>query len=131
MTAAGYSMSSSHASRFEKENMPAFDIRFIHMACNVLQCLPNELYDITVELAPGEEVDPMLTLPRHALVLRSTQSVETKTLAPNGPTEDTRSVTVVATTQEQTSKKKQSTKKAVETPNDTGPSGAIFPFIKG
>lgn len=68
MTEAGFPMSSSHASRFEKDDMPATDLRFINAACNVLQCLPNDLYEISVELADGEVMDPTLVFPRHAIV---------------------------------------------------------------
>ena len=57
MTEAGFAMSSSHASRFEKEDMPATDLRFVNAACNVLQCMPDDLYDITVDLAADEELD--------------------------------------------------------------------------
>ncbi len=60
--------SSSHASRFEKDDMPATDLRFVNAACNVLQCLPDDLYDITIDLAAGEELDPTLVFPRHAIV---------------------------------------------------------------
>lgn len=70
MTEAGFAMSSSHASRFEKDDMPATDLRFMNAACNVLQCLPDDLYDITIDLAADEEMDPTITFPRHAIVRR-------------------------------------------------------------
>lgn len=132
MTEAGFPMSSSHASRFEKDDMPATDLRFVNAACNVLQCLPDDLYEITVELAEGEEVDPSLTFPRHAIV-RSNQAktqiqvhygvepelpVRPDTWVPVGP-----------------AALKPLKAKAVESPikggdPDTGPKITLFPYGK-
>lgn len=63
MTDAGFKMSSSHATRFEKEDMPATDLRFLNAACNVLQCSPQNLYDFHVELDANEEINPRWCLP--------------------------------------------------------------------
>ncbi len=72
MVDAGYPMSSSHATRFEKDDPPATDLRFVTFACNVLQCMPSDLYDITIELEAGETIDPgTLVPPPHAVILRS------------------------------------------------------------
>ncbi|OZB42486.1 MAG: hypothetical protein B7X46_14070 [Thiomonas sp. 15-66-11] len=79
MTEAGFAMSSSHASRFEKDDMPATDLRFVNVACNVLQCLPDDLYDITIDLAADEELDPTLVVPRHAIVRYETPPLQTPT----------------------------------------------------
>ena len=70
MTAAGFPMSASHASRFLKAKMPATTIRFLRAACHVLQCTPDDLYDMTIELDRDEPLDPTWILPRHAVVLR-------------------------------------------------------------
>lgn len=70
MTEAGFPMSRSHATRYEREDMPATDLRFINAACNVLQCLPHSLYDYDIELEPSEELDPTLHLPPHAVIRR-------------------------------------------------------------
>jgi hypothetical protein len=127
MTDAGFKMSSSHASRYEKENPPAFDLKFINVACNVLQCLPNELYDIQVELEPGEEVDPMVIFPHHALVKQAAtstgfqenatprQSKATEEKEPNKP-------------ESPKSKSRKNSKQGDEDSDDTGPSGILFPF---
>ena len=78
MTEAGYSMSSSHATRFDKEDIPAIDLRFINAACNVLQCLPNDLFDIVIDLDDDEEVDPSFMIPRHAIIRRANEPMLTQ-----------------------------------------------------
>ena len=128
MTEAGFAMSSSHASRFEKDDMPATDLRFVNAACNVLQCLPDDLYDITIELAAGEELDPTLVLPRHAVVRyeqplphpamgRVTSAVS---VAPSPPT---------PTAHMSGNAKSAGTKKKV-VDADTGPKVTLFPYGK-
>ena len=67
MTEAGYVMSPSHASRYLKKTPPKFNIRFLNVACNVLQCMPNELFDIRIEQL--KTPDPLVFLPRHANVV--------------------------------------------------------------
>ena len=128
MTEAGFTMSSSHASRFEKDDMPATDLRFVNAACNVLQCLPDDLYDITIDLATGEELDPTLVIPRHAVV-RCEQSqprpatggvASAAPLAPVVPTPPTPRVPGKA--------KPAGTKKVVDA--DTGPKVTLFPYGK-
>jgi DNA-binding Xre family transcriptional regulator len=128
MTEAGFAMSSSHASRFEKDNMPATDLRFVNTACNVLQCLPDDLYDITIDLAAGEELDPALVLPRHAVVRYEQAQPRPATggvasaapLAPVAPTPPTQRVPGRA--------KPAGIKKAVDA--DTGPKVTLFPYGK-
>lgn len=125
MTLAGYPISSSHASRYEKDNPPAFDLEFVNTACNVLQCLPSDLYEITVEVEVGEDIDPALTIPRHALVLGSggTQlhmsPIQSPVTLPEPVAQSSGSVSPMVGRKE-----KASTKSA------TGPSGSIFPFTK-
>lgn len=63
-------MSPSHATRFEKADMPAVNLHFINAACNVLQCLPSCLQEIQVDLEENEELDPGLMLPAHAVIRR-------------------------------------------------------------
>ncbi len=129
MTAAGYSMSSSHASRYLKDEGPALDLRFINVACNVLQCLPNEFYEITVELDAGEEIDPLVVLPRHAIVMnRNTPSKsagQSNAAAPEKVTNGSKASTEVKATSSSKSAKRSAT-----TSTDTGPTGSIFPFIR-
>ncbi len=129
MTDAGFKMSSSHASRYEKENPPAFDLKFINVACNVLQCLPNELYDIQVELEPGEEIDPMVILPHHALVKHVSSSIEPEKNTPVRQPEppQAKEPGKIENAQKKTRK---SSKNEMEESNDTGPSGVLFPFKK-
>lgn len=124
MTLAGYPISSSHASRYEKELPPAFDLEFINAACNVLQCLPSDLYEITVELEVGEDIDPALIIPRHALVLgEGTQLHKTPIQPPVTLTEPAvpSSGRVIP---------KVGRKEKAPTKSATGPSGSIFPFSK-
>ena len=127
MTDAGFRMSSSHASRYEKENPPAFELKFINVACNVLQCLPNELYDIQVELEPGEELDPTVILPHHALVKQATTTTSSQKKAalkqPKAMEEKESSKT-----DSLKSKSRKSSKQEDEDSHDTGPSGILFPF---
>lgn len=127
MTAAGYPMSSSHASRYEKENPPAFDINFVTVACNLLRCLPSDLYEIMVELEPGEDIDPMIVLPHAAMVVRKKTSSEqtpeshVSTSQPiSNPNADATPLKPKVTTK---------TQKPV-TGSDVGPSGVLFPFVK-
>lgn len=71
---SGFKMSNSHASRYEKEDYPAFDKKFMSTACNLLQCLPNDFFEIVIELDPGEELDPMIVLPRSGMIVIKKQS---------------------------------------------------------
>jgi DNA-binding Xre family transcriptional regulator len=143
MTAAGYPMSSSHASRFEKENSPGFDLKFMNAACNILQCTPNELYEMVVEMEPTEAIDPLVTFPRHAIITRggnhapvaampvpittpamqtvATPVVQAQTLDPISPTLSELKVKT---------NKKTAPSPVKSNDSDTGPSGVIFPFTK-
>jgi len=141
MTAAGFPMSSSHASRYEKEAPPGFDVKFLNVACNVLQCTPNELYEIIVELEPGEVVDPMVVLPRHAILYR--QEAHTATVAASHTPAATVTTQPLPPPKAPASESIKDTTRHVETKSrvaakgkpapaigcgDTGPSGVIFPF---
>lgn len=132
MTAAGFPMSSSHASRYEKDGAPAFDLKFVNVACNVLQCLPNELYGITVELDPGEDLDPLVILPRHAIMIRRETTSDTKG---KESVDNTSPVQASPGSSSTTTRNKPSGKSGVKAiaPNDddAGPSGSVFPFLKG
>lgn len=67
MTEAGYKLSTSQAARYMNDDPPpAMSADFIETACNVFQCLPNELFDITLEVAQDETIDPLLAIPQHA-----------------------------------------------------------------
>jgi|JI6StandDraft_1071083.scaffolds.fasta_scaffold649817_2 hypothetical protein len=131
MTAAGFTMSSSNASRYERESPPSFDLTFVATACNVLSCLPNELYGITITLEPGEAIDPRLQVPRHALVVTESSSAD----APAGDGVDESAPR--ATHKPSLPKAKAAPAGATritsapnETAKSTGPSGALFPFPK-
>ena len=66
MTEAGYKLSTSQAARYlNEEPSTAMSLPFIEAACNVFQCLPSDLFDITLELASGEAIDPLLAVPQH------------------------------------------------------------------
>ncbi len=132
MTAAGFPISSSHASRYEKDSAPAFDQKFISTACNVLQCLPNDLYNITIELEEDEPLDPTLALPRHAIVLR-TGKTEEPAMVGSQVTPKMTEVTQAATEKAKTASKPASRahlKPVVDPDEDTGPSGILFPYAK-
>lgn len=143
MTAAGYPMSSSHASRFEKENSPGFDLKFMNAACNVLQCTPNELYEMVVELEPTEATDPLVTYPRHAIIMNGSSLVPGASMPnpvtpppiPPTPAPLAPPVSPDPVNPALAELKAKINKKAVANPaksndSDTGPSGVIFPFLK-
>lgn len=119
MTAAGCKLSSSHASRYEKQTSPPFDLNFINIACNVLQCLPNELYDITIKLDPNEKIDPLVVIPRHAIV------VESNNVENEQKKEQPKEKIDVKFNAEQENTK-INVKKRV-TSEDTGPTRSLFP----
>jgi DNA-binding Xre family transcriptional regulator len=137
MTAAGFPMSSSHASRYEKETSPGFDLKFMNVACNVLQCTPNDLYEMVIELEPGETVDPTLTFPRHAFVLNK-QSDQGNVSATNVPAPKQSEPTAYKAPEPAALPKQptvaKSAPRASSRPatsnDDTGPAGVIFPFSK-
>ena len=138
MTAAGFPLSSSHASRYEKEDSPPFDHKFLKVACNVLQCTPNEFYDIRVELEEKETIDPLIILPRHADVVRSEPTeVQAVTTSIQNKPSDSSSVaskpvisTPTKSAQLEVKVVPKSAPRKLPTIDDTGPSGIIFPFIK-
>lgn len=143
MTAAGYPMSSSHASRFEKDDSPRFDLKFMNAACNVLQCTPNELYELLIELEPTEATDPLVTFPRHAIITRDggnapTAAMPNPVTPPTNPTAPAPLVTPPTPAPGNpalSELKAKINKKSPSTPvkssdSDTGPSGVIFPFVK-
>lgn len=67
MTVAGYPLSLSQAARYINANPPpAMTVAFIETACNVLQCMPHDLFDITVLTEAGETLDPALSIPPSA-----------------------------------------------------------------
>lgn len=131
MTAAGFPISSSHASRYEKESAPAFDLNFINAACNVLQCLPNDLYNITIELDEGESLDPTLALPRHAIVLLGGRTAEAATVLQAAPVslQAGQPPTDRGRASYKTTGKVQ-LKPVVDPDQTTGPSGVLFPYVK-
>jgi hypothetical protein len=104
------------------------DLRFVNAACNVLQCLPDDLYDITIDLATGEELDPPLVIPRHAVVRYQQSQPRPATggvasaapLAPVVPTPPTPRVPGKA--------KPAGTKEVFDA--DTGPKVTLFPHGK-
>ncbi len=130
MTAAGYPMSSSHASRFEKEDMPAIDPRFINAACNVLQCLPNDLYDIRLELEPNEVLDPLMAVPRHAVILRGGQTTVAQPIPPAETDTPTSKATTTPTQPQAASSKAKGGAKSKPIDPDTGPKVTLFPYGK-
>jgi len=135
MTEAGFAMSSSHASRFEKDDMPATDLRFVNAACNVLQCLPNDLYEITVELAADEELDPTLVFPRHAIVRYEQAQLRADADHVVSVAPATRVMPASPTTATRMLGKPEAKAKPVGTKNkvaddDTGPKVTLFPYGK-
>lgn len=130
MTAAGFPISSSHASRYEKDSAPAFDLKFINAACNVLQCLPNDLYNITIELEEDESLDPTLALPRHAIVLRSERAHQSGAVFQAEPVTSQAIRPPRARSTAPRTSSKATLKPLVNPDVDTGPSGVLFPYAK-
>jgi hypothetical protein len=138
MTAAGFKMSSSHASRYEKEDYPAFDKNFISTACNLLQCLPSDFFEIVIELDRDEELDPMIVLPRSSMVIKKQSSPALYVSGSPIPVEknvpEHKAARNVAdekpkTNKPQTEKIKPSSQ-AYQFSEETGPTGMVFPFKK-
>lgn len=129
MTEAGFRMSSSHATRFEKEDMPATDLRFLNAVCNVLQCSPHDLYEFYVELGANEEIDPGLDLPSHTIFRR----LGTPTAVQPPPIE---SAVAPVEPQQSPPPSVRSPKKEPKAPStkpfdmDTGPKLTVFPYGK-
>ena len=71
----GYTISSSQASRYLKDEMPSMSLDFIQAVCNALNCTPNELFEMKVTYEPGEVPDPRVRLPVHAAVTGGAESV--------------------------------------------------------
>jgi len=72
MTEVGFELSSSQASRYMKNDPPPFTVKFVQYACNVLQCFPNDFYEIVIEYGPNEVLDPTVVIPHHAKVIGGT-----------------------------------------------------------
>lgn len=130
MTAAGFKMSSSHASRYEKEDYPAFDKKFMSTACNLLQCLPSDFFEIVIELDPDEELDPIVVLPRSGMVVK--KHSQTHFVASQAPVQEevTKPEKKPVNNISDEKPKIEKTKHAYQFSEDTGPSGLIFPFKK-
>lgn len=130
MTEAGFKMSVSHATRFEKEDMPSTDLRFVNAVCNVLQCLPHSLYDIQIELEQSEELDPTLNPPAHAVIRRiATGGPQTALPVASLPVPVSSMALVPPPLKTDPVKAKSSpTNRAVDP--DTGPKLTIFPYLK-
>ena len=74
MTDAGYKLSTSQAARYLNDDpSPAMSLPFIEAACNVFQCLPSDLFDITMDITQGETLDPLLAIPQHVKRIVSEQ----------------------------------------------------------
>lgn len=130
MTAAGFPMSSSHASRFEKEDLPAIDLRFINAACNVLQCMPNDLYDIRLNMEPAEALDPLVEIPRHAVTFREGQITAAQSIPPAEIDTPTSKATTTPTQPQAASSKAKGGDKSKPIDPDTGPKVTLFPYGK-
>lgn len=126
MSEAGFAMSSSHASRFEKDDMPATDLRFINAACNVLQCLPDDLYDIAIELDADEDIDPAITLPRHAVIRRPGHAP----VRPDPSADNAAPAVTTSAPSPRVPAKSKATSKSKAVDPDTGPKVTLFPYGK-
>lgn len=70
----GYTISSSQASRYLKDEMPSMSLDFIEAVCNALHCTPNELFEMKIVYEPGDAPDPKVRLPAHAVVIGAPES---------------------------------------------------------
>jgi DNA-binding Xre family transcriptional regulator len=130
MTAAGFPMSSSHASRFEKEDLPAIDLRFINAACNVLQCMPDHLFDIRLDLEPDEVLDPLVDIPRHAAIFREGQVTAAQSIPSAQTIAPTSKATTMPTQPQAAGSKAKGGAKSKSIDPDTGPKVTLFPYGK-
>lgn len=116
-----YVLSSSQLSRYMQETPPAFDLPFVNAACNVLQCLPSDLYKIEATLEPNEQLNPALAFPVSAVVLRDTKD--------GSRAQPDRSEAHPTRADDRVPSQRERDKAA--TPVSTGPSAQVFPFTKG
>jgi hypothetical protein len=116
-TEQNYPVSRSHATRYVRADPPSIDLAFAIAACNLLQCLPSDLYEIRILLEPGEEIDPYLAVPQHASVLRGRDNPSGPRVVPKAPPATSASA--------QAAPRPASMKS-----EDTGPSPSIFPVLK-
>jgi hypothetical protein len=113
----GHALSTSQATRYLKDDPPAFTREFVAAACEVLQCFPSELYAITITLGAEETLDPALEVPHHTVVLR--EPADPDQPPPEEPVPGPQRVGRDGT--QRPDKQEQSIS------NDTGPSPTIFP----
>ena len=71
----GYTISSSQASRYLKDEMPALSLDFIGAVCGALHCTPNDLFEIKVVCEAGDTFDPKIRLPAHAVITGAADAV--------------------------------------------------------
>lgn len=121
----GYPLSTAQATRYMKDSTPQFERAFIQAACNVLQCMPNDLFAISVELAPGEEIDQRVSLPWHAGIKRLPM--------PGKSTNEVADLPPVNSLKSASSSASEIAKKRASFKSDdsiTGPSATVFPTLK-
>lgn len=112
----GLKLSASQASRYMGDNPPSFSQDFIQAACELLQCLPNELFSITITLDAEEEMPITMEVPRHAIVLRKKEPTPK-------PAQKAKAEKVKVVNKDGGDKKV-----APSWSDDVGPSADIFPF---
>ncbi|MDN5873670.1 MAG: helix-turn-helix transcriptional regulator [Sinobacteraceae bacterium] len=117
-TQQDYTLSSSQLTRYMQNDPPAFDLAFVSAACNVLQCLPNDLYRIEATFAADERRDPKLAFPVSAAILRE---------SPDGAQRQVdASPALVERADDRVPSKRERAK--TQTPVSTGPAAQVFPF---
>lgn len=117
----GFKISRTQAWRYFSEDPPAFSIAFTQAVCQLLNCLPNELYSITVTLDENEEIPITMEAPRHAIVTRRKGKSTKAAKKPNPKPEKVEVLNNDGSAKDDKAGSENWSK-------DVGPSGDIFPF---
>lgn len=67
----GKTLSTSQITRYMHDPPPSFDLKFIEAACNVLVCLPADLFKVRIECGPDDDLSALGTLSRRVDVVRA------------------------------------------------------------
>ena len=122
----GKKLSTSQITRYMRDSPPMFDLKFIGAACNVLRCLPTDLYRIRIECGPDEDLTDFGPLPRGVEVVRT----------PPDPASTTHPVPSEESARKPSAQRKPSGeakrlnegRAEVEESIHTGPKADVFPF---
>ena len=124
----GKRLSTSQITRYMHDATPAFDRKFVEAACNVLRCLPTDLYRIRIDCEPDEDLADFGPLPKLVDVVRTTRGPAS---ASNPVPPERKGGESSATRQSSgDAKRSKETRRAVQESIHSGPQAHVFPFRK-